>query len=306
MKMDRQEKKRRRAGLGEQSNFGTFHPLVLFVYFCAVLAIAMFSMHPVFLGLTLLIGFWYSVMLGGWKTAKFHLLFAVPVLLVTAVVNPLSNHRGVTVLFYLNGNPMTLEAVVYGLASAALLIGVVTWFSCLNALMSADKVTYLFGRAAPVLALLLSMCFRFVPLLKHRFREIREGQKCMGRDFPKKAVLKKIRQFGKELSILIAWSLEAAIETSDSMEARGYGLKGRTSFHIFKFTARDRAVTAAVLLLAAFTAAGCLLGANDMYYYPAVTFPSSWALTLPAAGAYAALLLLPVGLDIKGEKVWRK
>ena len=33
-----------------------------------------------------------------------------------------------------------------------------------------------------------------------------------------------------------------AIATSDSMEARGYGLKGRTSFHTFRFTRQDGAL----------------------------------------------------------------
>ena len=38
---------------------------------------------------------------------------------------------------------------------------------------------------------------------------------------------------------MITWSLENAIDTSDSMKSRGYGLKGRTSFSIYKFTSKD-------------------------------------------------------------------
>jgi energy-coupling factor transport system permease protein len=41
---------------------------------------------------------------------------------VTAWLNPLFNHAGVTLLFYLpGGNPVTLESMVYGLAAATML-----------------------------------------------------------------------------------------------------------------------------------------------------------------------------------------
>jgi len=287
--------------LGEASTFGSFHPIVTFLYFSSVILITMFSKSPVFLALTFLAGFLYSILLGGWKTARFNLIFAIPVLLITMIINPLSNHQGVTVLFYLNYNPITLEAVLYGLASAVMLVSMMMWFSCFSKIITSDKIIYLFGRIAPVLALLFSMCFRFVPLFKTRYREIHEGQKGMGRQFPKKSLIKKARLFAKELSILIAWSLEASIETSDSMEARGYGLRGRTSFHVFKFTKRDRNVLPFILIPTVIVAVGCFFGVNNIYYYPAIVFPSSALWTGLVAGGYLLLLALPIIIDIKGE-----
>lgn len=293
-------------GLGEDSNFASFHPIVTFVYFCVVVLISMFSMSPVFLVLTFFTGFVYSVILGGRKSIRFNLIFAVPVLFLTMIINPLSNHRGVTALFYLNDNAITLEAILYGLASAAMLVSVIMWFSCFNKIMTSDKIIYLFGRMIPVIALLLSMCFRFIPLLKARFHAIHEGQKCMGRQFRKWEMIKKGRLLAKEISILIAWSLEAAIETSDSMEARGYGLHGRTSFHIFKFAKRDRNTLILIAVLSVIVFTGCLLGVNNIYYYPAIEYKTSWQLTLPFAASYLLLLLLPAIIDIKGEQRWRK
>lgn len=49
----------------------------------------------------------------------------------------------------------------------------------------------------------------------------------------------KIGHFVNEFSTLITWSLESSMETSMSMESRGYGLKGRTSFNRFRFTLKD-------------------------------------------------------------------
>ncbi len=43
---------------------------------------------------------------------------------------------------------------------------------------------------------------------------------------------------------MVTWSLENAIETADSMRARGYGLPGRTSFSIYRFDSRDSSALA--------------------------------------------------------------
>ncbi|MEG1317234.1 MAG: energy-coupling factor transporter transmembrane protein EcfT, partial [Oscillospiraceae bacterium] len=76
----------------------------------------------------------------------------------------------------------TLEAIVYGFASAALLASVMCWFSCYNAVMTSDKFVCLFGRIIPSLSLLLSMCLRFVPKFKAQIKEVSNAQRCVGRD----------------------------------------------------------------------------------------------------------------------------
>ena len=293
-------------GLGENGSFASFHPLVTFFYFGCVIGVSMISMHPLFLAETLLAAVFYSLLLNGVKQFRFILFICLPILLITAVINPLFNHRGVTVLFYLNGNQMTLEAILYGLAAAAMLVSVVVWFSCFSRVVTSDKFIYLFGRILPVLSLVLSMCLRYVPLLKNRFREISEGQKCMGRDYGIRQPIRKLRQLAREISILIAWSLETSIETSDSMEARGYGLRGRTSFHIFKFTRRDGFTLVFIVLAAGLVFTGCAFGVNSIYYYPAVYAPHSWGVTLPVAAVYLLLLVFPAVIDLKGEYKWAK
>ena len=293
-------------GLGEESTFASFHPLVTFLYFGCVIGITMFSMHPLFLAVTLICSAFYSFLLGGVKQFRLILIVCIPILLLTAVINPLFNHKGVTVLFFLNGNPMTLEAILYGLAAASMLVSVIIWFGCFNKVVTSDKFIYLFGRILPVLSLVLSMCFRYVPLLKNRFREISEGQRCMGRQYGLKHPVKRLHQLAREISILIAWTLETSSETADSMEERGYGLRGRTSFHLFKFTKRDGCALGCIAALTAIVIVGCIYGVNNIYYYPAVTFQFSVWITAPVAATYFILLALPIWIDIRGERRWAK
>jgi energy-coupling factor transport system permease protein len=124
----------------------------------------MFFLHPILLGIGIISAFTYSVILKGKKAVKFNLLYMLPMLLLMAALNPAFNHQGVTILFYLkNGNPITLESILYGAAAACMFIAVILWFSCYNSVMTSDKFIYLFGRIIPSLSLILSMVLRFVP-----------------------------------------------------------------------------------------------------------------------------------------------
>ena len=50
------------------------------------------------------------------------------------------------------------------------------------------------------------------------------------------------------LSILVTWILEDSIDTADSMNARGYGLNGRTSFSIYRLDKRDKIILLIIVL----------------------------------------------------------
>ena len=292
-------------GLGEGSTLAGCHPAVNLIFFLFTIGITMFSMSPVFLAATLVFSWLYSILLNGKKAIKSNLLFTLPIVVIMAVINTLFTHNGATVLFYVNNSRITLEALLYGLAAAVLLSSIIVWFSCFNVVMTSDKLIFIFGKAAPVLGLTLSMIFRFIPLLKARFREISMGQRCMGRHVTG-GFMAKLRQVTKEVSILISWSLEAAIETSDSMEARGYGLPGRTSFHLFKMTHTDKVLLTGISISGIIGAVGCALGKTSIYYYPKVVLGQWDIMTVITFAAYIALLAVPVIADILGEIKWQQ
>lgn len=293
-----------RYGLGENSRFSGCHPMVNFIFYVFVIGITMFSMSPAFLAATFCFAWLYSVLLKGVKGVKTNLLFTIPMFLIMAVVNTLFTHNGKTVLFYINNLRITLEAFCYGLAAAVMLSAIVIWFMSFNVVMSSDKLVYLFGKAAPVLGLTLSMVFRFIPLLKTRYREISMGQRCMGRHITG-GFMAKLRQVCKEISILISWSLEASIETSDSMEARGYGLPGRTSFHLFKLSRTDKLLLLLIFVTGGITAAGCALGKTSIYFYPVIKLPAWDPLMILTFLSFCVLQALPLILDITGERKWQ-
>lgn len=292
-------------GLGEGAAFYRSHPLLNFTYFAFIIGITMFSMHPAFLALTFVMSWVYSIMLRGKQAVKFNLLVMIPTLILMTLFNTLNVHNGVTVLFYLNYNRITLEAIASGLASAVMLTSVLIWFSCFNKIITADKFIYLFGRFAPVIALTISMIMRFIPLLQARFKEVSAAQRCMGRGVKGSSWIEKIKILAKEVSILIAWSLEASLESADSMEARGYGLRGRTSFHLFRLARTEKMLLAAMLVLGAVPLLACVNGLTSIYYYPKIILPALSPVQAVALVAYGLLMVIPPILDFRGWQDWK-
>ena len=287
--------------------FSAYHPIINFLYFVLVLVFTMFFMHPISLAISLLSALAYSVCLNGTKAVRFSLTAILPMMLIAAVVNPIFNHEGATILTYLpSGNPLTLESMVYGVASAFMLAGVITWFSCYSAVMTSDKFVYLFGRVIPALSLVLSMTLRFVPKFKAQLQVVSEAQSCVGRDTANGSLLRRAKNGITILSILVTWSLENAIETADSMKSRGYGLPGRTAFSIYRFDGRDKLALLWLLFCGGYIILGWALGGLRWWYYPIISGALMGAFPVSLQLVYLALCLTPVIMNRMEVRKWKR
>ena len=293
-------------GIEEKDPFFGYHPGVNLLYFALVLLGTMVFWHP----LSLLISFGsalgYLFCLRGRKGGR-ALFWALPMALLAAVVNPACNHRGNTILTYLpTGNPLTLESILYGGAAAVLLVSVLLWFSCYQAVMTADKFLYLCGRVFPALSLVLSMTLRFVPRFRQQLQAVCQAQRCLGRDASCGSLLQRLCHGVTILSILVTWSLENAVETADSMKSRGYGLPHRTAFSIYTLDRRDRLVLGWLAFCGLTLFIGWGRGGLAFQYYPALRGTPATAFSLGLQGVYAALCLTPVFLHGKEAQTWKR
>lgn len=288
-----------------KNGFSSYHPFVNFIYFLAVLLSAFFFMHPVCLVISFLCAFFYALRLKGVKALKFFLFALLPMMLLTAIINPAFNHQGVTILTYLpSENPLTLESICYGAAVALMLGGVILWFSAFNEVMSSDKFIYLFGKIVPSLSLLLSMVLRFVPKFKEEIREVSFGQKCIGKSTDDGSVIQRIRAGLSVLSIMITRSMEQAIITADSMKSRGFGQGRRTAFSNYTFEKRDKVALSVILILSVYVFTGAALGCFEILYVPIFKVAPISVYSVSVFAAYLALGLLPLILEWKEERKW--
>lgn len=287
--------------------FSKLHPTVNFIFFAFVIALSMFVMNPVCLALSLVCAFVNAVYLNGIKTVKLCLKFIMPMMLLIILINPVFNHQGVTILTYFPwDNPLTLESIVYGIASAALLSSVVLWFSVFNRVITSDKLVYLFGRIIPSLSLVLSMSLRFVPKFSAQFKNVRNAQRCIGRDISDGSVINRIKNGIRIISIMLSWSMENAIETADSMKSRGFGLKGRTAYSIYRFDRRDLIVLIIVALLGVTVSVSAITGVIDFNYYPSIKGNLTDALSLATFFLYGILMLIPTILNAGEGIKWKR
>ena len=284
--------------------FGNYHPFVLLIYFLSVLLVAMFVSNPVLQTEALAGGILFCIMIRRKRETVGNLGFYVPLFLMIAITNPLFSHNGVTPLFFLNGNPVTLEAFVYGIAIAVMLIGVILWCKCYSEIMTSDKFLYLFGKVIPKLSLVLSMALRFIPMFKRQMHRVSRAQKAMGL-YSSKSFTDKIRSHMRVFMAMIAWSLDNSIETSASMKARGYGLKGRTNFSLFHFYSGDAVLLATCVLMLGITVSGAAMNETVFYYYPRISGLNLSAYAITVYTAFGILSFIPFITEVKEALVWK-
>ena len=283
--------------------FENLHPICILIYFVAVIGLTLVCFHPVMLVVSLVGAFSFLLRLKGGKGAGQQFRFVIPLFLLVAVANPLINHRGVTLLGMFLNQWITLEAIAYGITAGLSLAALILWFGCYSEVMTSEKFLYLFGKIAPSSALLISMALQLVPKLNRQLTEIKESQEMLRP--AKKNFAGKLGTAIRHTSTLVGWSLEGAVEQTDSMKARGYGLKRRTTFHLFHFDSRDFRFLCGVLMLSGVCVIARAFGHGHMEFYPRMDAVITGESGIVLYFLFGVLAFLPAILEGKEALVWR-
>ena len=283
--------------------FERCHPAVNLIYFAAVVAAMITFQHPVFLAVSFLCAFAYSVKRGGWKTLMFNLCL-LPLIAAFALYYSSYTHFGMTVLHQnFVGNNMTLESLVYGIVLGISVAGGCIWFSCVYSVFTTDKVVYLFGKVSPRISLFLAILLRMVPRIKKEAKRVNTAQQGIGRGINQGSFFARLHNGIRIFSMLITWTIDSLTIASESMRSRGSSLRGRKAFSIYRFDNRDRAYVIGMFLCLTLTMMAALLGQTDMVYDPKII----WTDVSPILCiGYAVLCLMPLMLEIWTEYRFHK
>lgn len=285
--------------------FSQYHPAVNLSFFVGAVGFGMFFVHPAFLILSFFFSLSYYLLLTGLQGRKFLLGLALAFPLLS-LLNPLLNPVGETVLFcWLHGRAFTLEALYYGLATSGMFCCVLLWFACYNLVMTSDKFLFLFGRMIPSISLVLSMVLRFVPHFERKVGSITGARQCIGKSPRASGKKEKLENSLEILSAFTSWALEGAVDTADSMKARGYGSGPRTSFAIYRLTRRDCIIGTIMLCAAAAVCISTVHGGASMVYLPAFLPPKANGYTALGLAGYGVFLSVPVITHIWEDAQWR-
>ena len=182
---------REESGSEPVAAFSMSHPAVPALYMVLTLGLTMFSMQPVLIALSLAGGLAYGLATRGAARTLGALRWQLPVILIIALVNPLFSASGSTELFRIGMRAVYLESMVYGLCMGGLFVASVLWFEAAASMLGYDKVLALLGNAAPVIALMISMCMRLIPQFLRRGRTVLAVQDAI--DVPGRAPADPVR-----------------------------------------------------------------------------------------------------------------
>ena len=251
------------------------HPVVNIAYFIVAILLTICFLHPVII----FISFVFATLYLMYNKVNLHIVSFLIMLICVILINPLVNHQGVTTLFYMfSGNPITLESILYGVFAGFMIISVILWFNCYMVIVTSDKFIYLFSKISKKLSLMFSMILRFVPLLVGRLKECYNYQKLVTKN--------KLKVVTNAFYMTSSWALENAIITSKSLKARGYELKHRSSFNMYKFSTRDKVMLLVIILLFCVL---CFFYVNEMLY---IRYFPSIVINTQVIGILASVLLL--------------
>ena len=283
--------------------FERCHPAVNLIYFAAVVASMITFQQPVFLTVSFLCAFAYSIKRNGWKAVAFNLCL-LPLIAAFALYYSSYTHFGVTVLRQnMVGNNMTLESLVYGAVLGVIGAGICMWFSCVFSVFTTDKVVYLFGKVSPRLSLFLAVALRMIPRIKKEAKRINMAQQGIGRGANQGNLWQRFRNSLRIFSMLITWTIDSLTIASESMRSRGSSLRGRKAFSIYRFDNRDRLFVIGLFLCLTLTMMAMLLGQTDMVYDPKII----WTQVNPLfCIGYGVLCLMPFGLELWTEYRFQK
>ncbi len=286
--------------------FDSYHPIINLIYFVAAITCTVCFKHPIFLTIGYFCAFVYSVKLGGWKMLLLNLAFLL-LAFEYAARYASYEHFGVTVLAVnMIDNQITLESFVYGLVNGFVFATVCMWCCCIFMLITADKIVYLFGRISPKVSLFISILLRTVPRVKVRAKRIEISREGIGKGIVQGNLWQKFLHLLSLISILITWTMEDFLESSNSMKSRGYSLRGRTAFSIYRFDNRDRSLIIVFFWCLTVIGMGVLLNQTTMYFDPMLIMNPITSLSYVFYAVYALFLLLPMGLQIVGEYRFNK
>lgn len=282
--------------------FRQMHPTVTFCFFLLVLLGTVFVPHPVTVTLSLLGALSYLLFSRAVKGRE--LLSYTVLFLIVSVSNPIFVHNGATLLFRIGSIRYTLEALLYGINTAVMLVAVLLWCRAFSATVGTERFLYVTGRFFPHTALVLAMAARQIPILFRRYRLASQCRLTSGAYVPRNK-REALRGALHAFSAVIGEAMEMSVVTAASMRARGYNGGEASRRKKYRYVAQD--VVSLCLLLLAFAGIVTLLalGEGQYSFYPhpdpvSLSGGSVWFYFL-----FFTLVFYPTFILWKGEWKWR-
>ncbi|MFD1849450.1 energy-coupling factor transporter transmembrane component T [Oceanobacillus bengalensis] len=251
-----------------ENGYRSYHPYVQFLYYLCVSILAMYFNHPLFLIIACILMVFVNISHDGGRALRKWGLVLIVMSMIIIVLNPFLVSRGTNILFYFRDKQVTLEATIYGITMSLSLVIVLIMFVSFNLVLNGNRFLFIFSKVLPRTAFLIMLAIRFVPLLNRRLEEIGMVHRIRGMSMTEGSIRERAKIGMLRIQLLLTLSLEEAIQTADSMKARGYGIGKKSSYIPYKMEKRDWGWLLTLVLLFLICIVGGSLGYGKIQIYP--------------------------------------
>ncbi len=265
----------------------------------------MYVNHPLFLLVACLLLVGVNLTHDNGKALRKWIPMLVGMSALIILINPFINSRGTTIFFYFRGKQVTLEATLYGVVMSLSLVIILLMFISFNLILNGNKFLFVFSKFLPKTAFLTMLAIRFVPLLKRRLDEINDVQRIRGMTIASGTIRERAKSGMTMMQILLTWSLEEAIETADSMKARGYGIGKRSPYVPYRMSKRDKGWLITLVALFAVCLVGGSLGYGKVIIYPELGTLSFYLFDWIMLICMMIILAFPILVEGREQVRWK-
>lgn len=278
--------------------FRKYHPVTVLIYYSAWLAMATMTKHPLVVVIACLMTFIHFRMRTTWAEASRFLAYDVCVAVLIFIASAAFKHNGMTPLFFWNDQAVTKEVLLWAVSVGILLCTIHLVYVNAVAHLATDRFLFACRLLSPALSMTLSQCFYFVPTCQKRFRDLQRTQKGLGfyrtASYADRAIgLLKISYES------VTWAFEKSFQKTNAMRARGYHLKGKTVFQLYRFHQRD-----GIVLFVTAVCIGLFLWQYNVTAYAYFPKMDAWHMSPVALSSVVMCGLIPIVIDLKERWKW--
>lgn len=301
-------RRRRRVTRPRSYGLATVHPLAALAAVGALMVASIVIANPIAILLILVIMLLVIVLARRWHAARPYLRTGLLISAFLLVLSPLLSPAGLDVLWETHlafwRISVSLQGLYFALGTALRMLAVITAFALYSTLLDQDEQFATMSALSFRSALVVSLATRMLPVLVGDVGRVSDAQRARGVELDRGGWRQRAARRLPLLGALIARSLERAMDVAESMEARGYGRRGRRTWRRRRrWRILDAAILAASLAAAGALITGLATGLAGFSYFPLTDDPLP-GLGDPAWVATAVLLLLacivlPAALDAR-------
>lgn len=281
-----------------------YHPSVGFTFFSLMIVLSLASMQPVFQCVSFVAAVSYSIAVSGLRGFLRGSWWIALLIVAVLLFNSVFGGSGLSVLFTLDigfmRTQITLEGLVYGLIMGLMLANVILWFNVLGKVSSMQSFIELFARFSPTAGMMLARIAVFIPELLAQAKLVDRAQTAFAQGETLHSRTRQLTYASTLSSHLMEWGMEKSLITAQSMVARGYGSRKRTSYRRTRLTLRDAIPLIVLLVLGLASLVASIWAGGEYTYYPYLSPLDFWWGYIP----FVLLCLMPALLHVREELSW--